>query len=432
MNRSLRVIIVAQFLGFGLNICAFPNLIPSGAKKTIASLWSSSKETAAQFKQKLEAIPELVKKGGKAAQEVYQRTLADIETNQSAILQKLRGIQSTRTPWYRIPDETKFNEATIAGSHNAYQSIKYGYKFAQALHTQSITEQLEMGIRCLDLRVWHYNNDLRLCHGPCEKMHQKFLMPTGNFTTFSSVLKEVKEFLDTNKDEVVLISVGGNIQSLDPALIDRSIEAGSLQDYALKPEDWDIIKKHEWPTYGWLRKNNKRAILAIEDEQFSTTDKHFATKYIHSELFAKPRWLNKTTTQRPRLLVLSVGVEMPTDIDAERLVQILSGKEEYHLFGIYSLDYLIRTLAFFRGVTATAPMSKLNTKLPYQYARYVYENGFGQDRLWKREWPTVIASDFVGQGDLFGAAECINKILRGWDNQSIYYPTPQLNCRTFQ
>lgn len=363
------------------------------------------------------------------AQEIYQRTLADLNANAKAILNKLKNIKQEQAPWARIPDEIPFNEATIVGSHESFQSTVYGYNFGQALHTQSITQQLQAGVRYLDLRLWDYKNDVYLCHGSCTGMQQNYLMPSRKFTLFASVLKEIYTFLDKNPDDVVIISLGGGIGQIPDkeTLIDKKIEESGLANYTLMPSEWDIIGKKEWPTYGWLRKNNKRVIFAMEGY-------NYIARYIYPSLFAKPNWQEiKIDQDVPRLLVLSIGVEMPSDATPERIVAILTGKESNQLFGgIYSLDYLLRSLGFLRGKGA-APMAALNTALPYKYARYIHDNGFGDNHLWKGQLPAIIASDFVAQGDMFGAAQCINKTLRGWDAKGITYPTsPTLDCARFQ
>ena len=61
--------------------------------------------------------------------------------------------------------------------------------------TKSFYEQLSLGIRYLDLRVCHMDNDYYTCH-------------TLQGNPISILLADVKKFLDENKKEVVLIKVG--------------------------------------------------------------------------------------------------------------------------------------------------------------------------------------------------------------------------------
>ncbi|KAI3404726.2 hypothetical protein KGF56_002494 [Candida oxycetoniae] len=103
----------------------------------------------------------------------------------------------------QIPDDTKISTLSIPGTHNS-----------GACHTalpsvqcqgESITSQLEHGVRFLDIRVGRLfvgknKNDLQVIHG---KFPVKIPFPLE----LTDVLKEVYDFVENNPRETVIISL---------------------------------------------------------------------------------------------------------------------------------------------------------------------------------------------------------------------------------
>lgn len=98
----------------------------------------------------------------------------------------------TNARWMKhIPNQTSISELSIPGTHNSLSL--YGGNIPQT-QTLSISSQLEMGIRFLDVRFKYSNGLLRAYHGPILQ-HQ----------TFDELLSTVSVFLSDNNTEVILI-----------------------------------------------------------------------------------------------------------------------------------------------------------------------------------------------------------------------------------
>ncbi|AMG31550.1 phospholipase [Grimontia hollisae] len=100
----------------------------------------------------------------------------------------------TNQDWMRAIDGNKrLSEISIPGTHN---SLSMHGGDIPATQTLDVADQLEMGIRYLDVRFKYRNNDLWAYHGPISQ-HQ----------TFDSLLSKVSNFLARNPSETVLIRI---------------------------------------------------------------------------------------------------------------------------------------------------------------------------------------------------------------------------------
>lgn len=94
-----------------------------------------------------------------------------------------------------IPDAAKINSLSIPGSHDsgALHSI---LDLAGKCQDLSISEQLNAGVRFLDVRLQQYNDQLRVVHGFVD---QKL--------NFSSLLKDFSSFLNKYPSEGLIVSI---------------------------------------------------------------------------------------------------------------------------------------------------------------------------------------------------------------------------------
>ncbi len=98
-----------------------------------------------------------------------------------------------------IKDEVSLKDLTIPGTHDSgadYGCPDFSYSKYAVCQDWTITEQLNKGIRYLDIRL-KYNSDegqLRIQHGKCYQRDN-----------FGSVLKEIKNFLLTNPTEAIIM-----------------------------------------------------------------------------------------------------------------------------------------------------------------------------------------------------------------------------------
>ena len=95
-----------------------------------------------------------------------------------------------------VPDETKITEISIPGTHDTmaflHDNIAGRWIFTQDM---TLKEQLEAGIRFLDIRLRHYRNSFPIHH---DIVWLK--------TYFHQVLKTIVAFLESNPSEAIFLS----------------------------------------------------------------------------------------------------------------------------------------------------------------------------------------------------------------------------------
>ncbi len=95
------------------------------------------------------------------------------------------------------PKNKKITDTTLIGTHNSAASSAYKKTLASPFsdcQNTTITEQLKMGIRALDLRLRFINNYIGIHHG-------QIYYNVG----FSSILNEIAQFLRANKTQFVVL-----------------------------------------------------------------------------------------------------------------------------------------------------------------------------------------------------------------------------------
>lgn len=112
-----------------------------------------------------------------------------------------------------IPDNRKLKFINIPGTHDscAYYVNRLSNSFAKT-QFYSVEQQLEIGTRKLDLRVINRNKykdideDLIFCHGICNCYASNNF---GDFKklTYKSVLMDIRNFLEKNPSETVMIGM---------------------------------------------------------------------------------------------------------------------------------------------------------------------------------------------------------------------------------
>lgn len=93
----------------------------------------------------------------------------------------------------KLPDSRELNKISIPGTHDT--ASFYGGDMTQT-QSLSVAEQLNAGIRFLDIRIWHDGTKFHIYHGIAYQ-HQDF----------GQIMKDVTNFLNTNPSEVVLMRV---------------------------------------------------------------------------------------------------------------------------------------------------------------------------------------------------------------------------------
>lgn len=134
----------------------------------------------------------------------------------------------------------KYNEVAYLTTHNAYNSASEGFTFPN--QNLSISEQLAMGVRGFMLDVY----DLK---GTSTVYHAKKILGKAPFT---SVLQDIKVFLDDNPNEVVTIILECYTMASE---IEKDLKSIGLFNYLYAHTNT------QWPTLQEMIENNTRLVL---------------------------------------------------------------------------------------------------------------------------------------------------------------------------
>lgn len=106
--------------------------------------------------------------------------------------------------WMKEIDGEKFiNEISIPGSHDTCALYEPLRELAQC-QTHTVTDQLNMGVRYLDIRANVVKSDLAISHGPIFQG-----------ITFDKVIEQCYDFLRKNSSETIIVSLKHELVSRD-------------------------------------------------------------------------------------------------------------------------------------------------------------------------------------------------------------------------
>lgn len=165
-----------------------------------------------------------------------------------------------------------YDKVCFLMTHNAMNSSEKGFTIPNQTH--SVTNQLKNGVRGLMLDTYDGTNGVALTYHATALLGQEKLV---------DVLKEIKDFLLTNKKEIVTIifqNDGSNVQ------LEKAIDSISLNAMTFIHNNGDA-----WPTLQTMVDNNQRLVLFVENNKtpranylmhaWSTT---FDTKYTYKNV----------------------------------------------------------------------------------------------------------------------------------------------------
>lgn len=140
-----------------------------------------------------------------------------------------------------VPDSKLISELSIPGTHDSAAMKREGFdKPRLTTQARTIREQLENGVRFLDLRIGYVNNEFGL-------YHEKFSVNLS----FASVRDACRQFLDDHPRETIIASIknehdgGGNRLSFRARFLKYVDETPGL---------WDLRTAAEgYPTLGEVR-----------------------------------------------------------------------------------------------------------------------------------------------------------------------------------
>ena len=119
----------------------------------------------------------------------------------SAMIFKQSALATNSQRWMsKIPDRTKLCDLNIPGTHNSGSAKTAAFtSLAASCQSDSIPEQLQKGVRCLDIKL---NSDLLVNNAGVSCYKNTF-----DKLYFSDVLNYVSSFLEENPSETVIIQI---------------------------------------------------------------------------------------------------------------------------------------------------------------------------------------------------------------------------------
>jgi hypothetical protein len=201
-------------------------------------------------------------------------------------------------------DELNYAQYHYIGAHFAERYPRF-FSESYVSQEQSIPGMLYAGTRGLMLTVWNWNLAWSsiLTEGRsivCSHPHVEpgILTKDGRrlYQTLHYEMNRVFNFLKEHPKAVITILF--NDQCDIPKLVRDLQEIVSKNNYnpILKPSDWKVdSEKKEWPTLGWMRKNNKRLVLFTQNHRVETEFTRPLESYI---------WENNTGTTDLKLVCL--------------------------------------------------------------------------------------------------------------------------------
>ncbi|KAF7840830.1 PI-PLC X domain-containing protein [Senna tora] len=157
---------------------------------------------------------------------------------------KVKGLPFNRYSWL-----TTHNSFALLGQKSETGSVI----LAPTNQQDSITDQLNNGVRGFMLDMYDFENDIWLCHsfgGQCY-----------NYTAFQpaiNVLKEIRTFLEANSEEIVTIIIEDYVTS--PKGLTKVFDAAGLRKF------WFPVSRMpknggDWPTVDDMIQKNQRLVV---------------------------------------------------------------------------------------------------------------------------------------------------------------------------
>ncbi|KAJ9092569.1 hypothetical protein QFC21_006800 [Naganishia friedmannii] len=142
-----------------------------------------------------------------------------------------------------------FGNVTFLGTHNSYAVGK------EVADNQgwNVTEQLNDGIRLLQVQTHLLNREINLCHSSCS------LQSSGPLSNYLSTLST---WLAANPTEIVTLLIT-NPESIPPSTFGQDFVAAGLDKLAYSPAS-TATSRDEWPTLGAMIDQGKRLVVFMD------------------------------------------------------------------------------------------------------------------------------------------------------------------------
>jgi len=145
-----------------------------------------------------------------------------------------------------------YGNITFVGAHDSYAIGPTSQLGAN--QDQNVTQQLNDGVRMLQMQALLQNNEIFLCHTSCS------LFNGGSLQDYLTI---VKKWLDANPNEVLTLLIV-NINNLPPTQYDTVFKAVGLDTISFVPSATPITASG-WPTLGSMINSGKRLVTFMDN-----------------------------------------------------------------------------------------------------------------------------------------------------------------------
>ncbi len=164
-------------------------------------------------------------------------------------------------------DELNYKDYRYVGTHNAYTDFHF-FKIIRQ-QDQPILAQLSYGVRGLMLDTYDWNqgwpfvlvgpqNDKVCLSHDAPGFIALVQKGTNEYQSLKYELHRIIEFMKVNPQAVITIIFENYANQLVTAQEIKAAMLDASYDVLFKPSD---LIANQWPTLGWMRKNNKRLVI---------------------------------------------------------------------------------------------------------------------------------------------------------------------------
>jgi len=144
-----------------------------------------------------------------------------------------------------------YGNITFVGAHDSY-AVGTGNVFVN--QDYDLTQQLNDGVRMLQMQAHNQSGTIQLCHTSCALY---------NGGTLSDYLTKVKTWMDSNTNDVVTLLIV-NIDNLLPSAYDTVFKAVGLDTISYTPTS-SALPASGWPTLGSMIDGGTRLVTFLDN-----------------------------------------------------------------------------------------------------------------------------------------------------------------------
>jgi hypothetical protein len=148
--------------------------------------------------------------------------------------------------------DKSYGSVSYVGAHNSYA---VGTNNLATNQDYDATQQLNDGVRLLQLQAHNNNGVIQLCHSSCSLF---------NGGTLEDYLKKVKSWLDANTNDVLTILIV-NIDNLPPSQFGTVYTSAGMDSVSFAPESSPLTAS-SWPTLGSMIDSGKRVVTFLDNQ----------------------------------------------------------------------------------------------------------------------------------------------------------------------